>query len=493
VKPPKKKSAVPSSLSKVRELSGVYQVLLIEESSEETELYAGLIREVGNCRVDVVSRLENSYDWISRSNYNLVVVDCSSAVDSATGRRHRGIDGLAILEQIKRISPVTGVILVSEQASVEQAVSAIRLGAEDYLKKPFNLESFKLAVKRALDRKAVFGGDSGASDFFNLLNGCQMISATLEQNKIFGTIISFLRRELKCEHAAIYAAGATGLSIVNEDGDRAIEEIIDIAIQASNPIPRMLDNGEWSCFVDRSQLTPGFFVFRFRCAGPSDYFCVCLSPQRPALVESFESRLRMLKIQIEVTGKNIEEYLGVQSLVYVDDATGLYNTRYLNYILDREIAQALSSNRPFAVLFMDADHFKSINDKHGHLAGTKILNELGEQLKRFVRDKDTVFRYGGDEFIAVLSNADLATAQVVAERIRSSIEGHSFLQEEGLNLRFTLSIGVAIFPENASSKKEIIDAADHAMYDAKKRTRNSVSIAAASAKAAVSPGKRAET
>jgi diguanylate cyclase (GGDEF)-like protein len=461
--------------------TGAYQVLLIEEDSQETELYADLIREVGHCRVDVVSRLENSYDWISRSNYNLVVVDCSATLalnsSSSHERRHRGIDGLAILEQIKRISPVTGVILVSEQASVEQAVSAIRLGAEDYLKKPFNIESFKLAVKRALDRKAVFGNDVGASDFFNLLNSCQMISATLEQTKIFGIVMSFLRRELKCEHAAIFAAADTGLSVVNDEGDRAIEEIIEIAIQASNPVPRMLLNGEWSCFVERGQLTPGFFVFRFRCAGPGDYFCVCLSPERPLLLESFESRLRMLKIQIEVTGKNIEEYLGVQSLVYVDDATGLYNTRYLNYILDREIAQSLTSSRPFAVLFMDADHFKSINDQHGHLAGTKILNELGEQLKRFVRDKDTVFRYGGDEFIAVLTNSDLSTAKVVAERIRSSVEGHSFLQGDGLNLRFTLSIGIAIFPENASSKKEIIDAADHAMYDAKKRTRNSVSIA----------------
>jgi two-component system, cell cycle response regulator len=474
--------------------SGPYQVLLIEEDPKETELYADLIREVSNCSVDVMSRLENPYEWISHSNYNLVVVD-SSMRSAGKGRRRQEIDGLSILEQIKRISPVTSVILISEQASVEQAVAAIRLGAEDYLKKPFNLESFQLAVKRGLDKKAVFGGEAGVSEFFNLLNSCQMISASLEQSKILGTVASYLRRALKCEHATIYAVhpkvespegGVTEtkpvrVTEVKGEGnpDRAMEEILDISLQAANPIPHMIENGEWCRFVDRGQVTPGLFVFRFRCAGPNEYFCVCLSPERPVLLEAFESRLRMLKVQIEVTGRNIEEFLGVQSLVYVDDATGLYNTRYLNYILDREIAQSQSTGRPFAVLFMDADHFKSINDRHGHLVGTRLLNELGDQLKRFVRDKDTVFRYGGDEFVAVLSNADLQTAQVVAERIRSSVETRVFLEEVGLNVHFTVSIGVAIFPENASSKKEIIEAADHAMYDAKKSTRNSVSISGA--------------
>ena len=108
------------------------------------------------------------------------------------GPHRREWTDCAILEQIKRISPVTSVILISEQGTVEQAVAAIRLGAEDYLKKPFNLEAFKLAVKRGLDRKAVFGGESGVSNFFNLLNSCQMISATLEQKKIFGIVQSYL-------------------------------------------------------------------------------------------------------------------------------------------------------------------------------------------------------------------------------------------------------------------------------------------------------------
>src|SRR6202007_281712 len=99
-------------------------------------------------------------------------------------------------------------------------------------------------------------------------------------------------------------------------------------------------------------------------------------------------------------------------------------------ILEREIAQSKANLKPFAVLFVDADKFKGVNDTHGHLVGTKLLNELGEQIKNYVREKDTVFRYGGDEFVAVLTACDLATAKVVAERIRAAVEKHAFLSNE---------------------------------------------------------------
>lgn len=461
-----------------------YRVLLIEEDPKQTELYSDLIREVAECQVDVMSRVESATDWVARSNYQLIVIDISSLAGGSSPSPMAGQNGLMLLEQIKRLSPVTSVILISETATVEQAVAAIRMGAEDYLKKPFNLESFQLAVKRGLDRKTVFGENSGASNFLNLLNSCQMVSASLEQKKILGIIQSYLARELKCAHTAVYEIKTGTESPVriddySRDGnpDRAMEEILDIALQASNPLPRMSEGGEFYRFIERGQLTPGMFIFRFKCAGTSDYFCVCLSPIRPTPIEAFDGRLRMLKAQIEVTGRNIDEYQGVQQLVYVDDATGLYNTRYLHNTLDREIAQSEATNRPFAVLFIDADKFKGVNDQHGHLVGTKLLNELGEQLKKLVRSNDTVFRYGGDEFVAVLSSCDLTTAGAVAERIRAHVEGHSFISDEGLNLHFTVSIGVALFPDHANSKKDLINAADHAMYDVKKTTRNSVTIA----------------
>ncbi len=457
-----------------------YNVLLIEEDPKQTELYSDLICEVAECQVDVISRVKSPFDWVGRFNYHLVIIDVSSI---STGKRQNlGPDGLSILEKIKRVSPITSVILISDEATVEEAVAAIRMGAEDYFKKPFNLESFRFSVKRSLDRKTVLLENAGASSYLNLINSCQMISASLEQEKIFWIIQSFFSGELHSDHSAIYTLNKTELMRLEDPSsenhkDRAMEEILDIALHAANPLQKMIDANEFYRFVERGQLTPGLFIFRFRCAGDVDYFSVNLSPEVPASLEAFESRLRMLRAQIELTGKNIEHYKGVQHLAYVDDVTGLYNTRYLNYILDREIAQAVSTQKSFAILFIDADKFKGINDSHGHLIGTKILNELGNHLKKYVREADTVFRYGGDEFVAVLSPCDLATAQNVAERIRQSVEQTEFLAHEGLNYRFTVSIGVALFPDHADSKKAVIDVADKAMYSAKKSTRNRVFIA----------------
>jgi two-component system cell cycle response regulator len=442
-----------------------YHVLLIGEDPKQIEMYSELLGEVVTCKIDVMSRVENTFEWIGQSNYHLVVIDISL---------NTPIDGLGLLEQIKRISPPTSVILVSEGADVVEAVAAIRLGAEDYLKKPFNVEAFKLAVKRSLDRKTIFGTDNPAAKFLTLLTACQMVSASLEQKKIFSIVQSYLSQELKCQHTAIYSLqGKDPIRIeISEREDRAMQEILDISLRAAAPLHQMVEAGEMHRLIERGQLTPGLFIFRFQCAGQSDYFCVCLSPEQPSPFEAFE-----VKAQIEVTGKNIEQYMGVQHLVYVDDATGLYNTRYLNNVLDKEIQQSQTSGKSFAVLFIDADKFKSVNDTHGHLVGTKLLYELGDQLKRFTRDTDTVFRYGGDEFVAVLSACDLGTAKAVAERIRASVEQTAFLQSEGLNIRFTVSIGVALFPDHAKSKKEIVEAADQAMYDAKKISRNSVTIA----------------
>jgi diguanylate cyclase (GGDEF)-like protein len=166
-------------------------------------------------------------------------------------------------------------------------------------------------------------------------------------------------------------------------------------------------------------------------------------------------------------------------MAYVDDVTGLHNTRYLSTVLDREIEKSKTSGSSFVVLFIDADKFKLVNDAHGHVHGSKLLLELGQKLKTYVRDADSIVRYGGDEFVAILTPCDLAMGKIVAERIRKSIEGWEFLKDDGLTLKVTVSIGVAVFPDHATSKEDIIEQADHAMYTAKKESRNRVYVAEA--------------
>ncbi len=165
-----------------------------------------------------------------------------------------------------------------------------------------------------------------------------------------------------------------------------------------------------------------------------------------------------------------------KSMSFIDELTGLYNQRYMAQMLDHEIESHRRKKSKFCLLFMDVDYFKSVNDQRGHWVGSKLLTEVGAVLKKQVRSCDYCFRYGGDEFVILLDGADAQKSTQVAERIRSAIEGHPF-SVEGHNLNLTVSIGLAEYPTHAETAAQMIQIADMAMYEGKKKSRNIVFIA----------------
>lgn len=164
----------------------------------------------------------------------------------------------------------------------------------------------------------------------------------------------------------------------------------------------------------------------------------------------------------------------VQELTITDDLTGLFNSRYLQKFLDHEVERARRYDYKLSMIFMDLDHFKDVNDKHGHLCGSKLLSEVAAVLKRIVRSSDIICRYGGDEFVILLPAASKANAYIVAEKIRCAVKTEKFLQEEGINCSLTVSIGLTTFPDDAKDKVELIHLADKAMYIVKNRSRDGV-------------------
>lgn len=189
-------------------------------------------------------------------------------------------------------------------------------------------------------------------------------------------------------------------------------------------------------------------------------------------LEKFE--LESLYQSIAFFNEKYEKIVELRGLTYTDDVTGLYNQRYLETVLERELALAKRNQTPFSVLFLDLDHFKVINDSHGHLIGSRILYEVGEEIRKTLRESDITFRFGGDEFVCVLSHTALPDALNVAERVRVQLEKKRFLAKEGLNIRITTSIGVAAFPDHAMTRDEILNAADEALYGVKDGERNKV-------------------
>jgi diguanylate cyclase (GGDEF)-like protein len=166
----------------------------------------------------------------------------------------------------------------------------------------------------------------------------------------------------------------------------------------------------------------------------------------------------------------------IQNLTLIDDLTELHNQRYLPRALDREISRAQRLGKKFTVLFMDVDYFKKVNDSRGHAVGSDLLVEISKIFKSNLRSCDYAFRYGGDEFVALLVDSDAVGSEVVAERLRQKIEGTSFLIE-GQSMKLTVSIGLACFPDHAGSRQAIIALADEAMYKGKNKSRNIVYVA----------------
>jgi diguanylate cyclase (GGDEF)-like protein len=166
-----------------------------------------------------------------------------------------------------------------------------------------------------------------------------------------------------------------------------------------------------------------------------------------------------------------------EQLTITDDLTKLFNSRYLNVYLGREIKRCKRHGIPLSIIFLDLDGFKSINDRYGHLAGSGTLTEVGRILAEGVRESDILARYGGDEFVAVLPETPASGAIVIAERLRKSIEENRFLQSMGLAARISASFGIASYPDHALTPEALIQKADQAMYRVKEREKNGIEVA----------------
>ncbi len=164
----------------------------------------------------------------------------------------------------------------------------------------------------------------------------------------------------------------------------------------------------------------------------------------------------------------------LRALAAVDDLTGLYNARHLHDVVERELSRLARTGRPLSLVFMDLDVFKRVNDRHGHLLGSRALCEVGALLRACVRSTDTAVRYGGDEFVVVLPNTSQRDAAAVAGRIQRRVAAETFLTAHDVEVRLTVSVGVATVRRPTFTAADLIRNADEAMYWVKRHGRNGI-------------------
>jgi diguanylate cyclase (GGDEF)-like protein/PAS domain S-box-containing protein len=198
------------------------------------------------------------------------------------------------------------------------------------------------------------------------------------------------------------------------------------------------------------------------------------SPQMESSELSFKTTFAG-QVGLSIANIRLREALRTQSVR--DALTGLYNRRYLEEVMEREVRRAGRSGQSLGVLMLDLDHFKSFNDTYGHDAGDTVLREAAAFLLKHVRAEDFVCRYGGEEFVVILPTADQDGARARGERFRARMKDLPIMHQGKSLGMVTFSIGVAAFPEHGMSPKELMAAADAALYEAKRGGRDKVVVA----------------
>lgn len=172
--------------------------------------------------------------------------------------------------------------------------------------------------------------------------------------------------------------------------------------------------------------------------------------------------------------KGKEKEFNLETLAKTDAVTGLYNQRKLSEDLESAVKLHEQKHDKFSIMFLDVDHFKDVNDSHGHLVGSQLLQDIGTVLVYILRGTDHVYRYGGDEFVVIMPHVDIKVVYDIASRVLKKIKNTEFKIEGGEIYRLSVSIGIAEYPTDAKSAFEIIKFADEMMYMSKRSGRGKV-------------------
>lgn len=450
------------------------RILIVEDDLFFREIFADLLRADGFL-VDAVPSADDAFDALARKEYHVAVIDLVL----------REASGLDVLEKIKQLDPAIEVIIVTGHANMETAIYALKHGARDYLVKPINHEEFRHAVSLCIKQRRLIDENHALRELVNLYQVSQSIANCLEQDRLYAIILDSLAKEVgtaRCigfftEESVFTIREIRGFTqeTATALGERVMAQLNPVNQQTGNLIVLPVFFADDPASEGVTDDLKDLLVILIRVESEVQGVIIMFNEPGRALESSVNHQnLTFLIDQSSLALENAARYVNARNLVNIDELTGLYNYRYLEVSMEREVKRAERYGSNLSVIFLDIDQFKDINDTHGHLVGSKVLKEVGRLLKNSVREIDTVIRYGGDEYTVLLVETGLEAAAGVAERIRRSIEGHRFLASDGMNIHVTASLGYACYPEDTKSKLQLIELADQAMYRGKASGRNVV-------------------
>jgi diguanylate cyclase (GGDEF)-like protein len=335
--------------------------------------------------------------------------------------------------------------------------------------------SFEVIESRQMDHLRVFHDVARA------------LTSSLELEEILGAIMDKMAQFFGPERwsmlmvddksGELYYAIAVGENTESLKGLRVPlgEGVAGWVASTGNPlvVPDVALDPHWSAFANKH---PDLKIKSIACvpvrSGNKTLGVIQLLNSKLDLLSEYSiSFLRILCDYAAIAIQNARSMTLIQELTITDDVTGLFNARHLYTLLDEQVA----AGQVFSLMFVDLDHFKSVNDTHGHLIGSRLLAEIGGLLKRCLGPNNAAFRYGGDEFVALLPGMGKSAASGTTMALQDDLRAARFLEGAGLSLNVSGSFGLATFPEDGNTVPTILRAADTMMYEAKV-TRDSVAV-----------------
>jgi two-component system, cell cycle response regulator len=397
-----------------------------------------------------------------------------------------GMDGLEVCRRMKA-DPKTAhipVVIVTALNQPADRISGLEAGADDFLTKPVDDIALVTRVKSLVRLKtltdelmmrAATSREIGLDDVMDpetlVCEGGRILlveDMTATVDRISRTLAPHYSVDIESDpQEALFTAtegdydlAIISLSLAGVDALRLCSQLRSLDRTRTLPILVIADPN------DTPRLLRGLDL------GINDY-----------LVRPIDRNEMLARVRTQVRRKRFSDRLrdSVQmtiEMAVIDGLTGLHNRRYLERHLAMLVQQAAARNKALSLLLLDIDHFKAVNDSHGHAAGDEVLREFSRRVRKAVRNIDLACRLGGEEFVVAMPDTEAALALLVGERIRQKIAGERFQVGDGASLAITVSIGISSLESREDTPEGVLKRADEALYRAKRAGRNRVAAAA---------------
>ncbi len=458
-----------------------FNILVVDDEDSLRGIVKEILTDSGYL-VDEAPDGKQALELVRKNSYDVIISDI----------RMPEVSGIELLEEVKKFNPNIEVIMMTSHASVETAIKAIRLGAYDYLTKPFeDLDVITTVINRTVEKlkleirinQLLEELKNRNEEIQTLYNCTTELTTTLRLEEILKLSINSVSKLANLSNVVFWGHKPDENKIIGRYATKfSQEELQDMSHELKGTksianyfsvIDSDVELKKRMKFVeDVSKL----HLFPLTIGGKfSGVFSVFSENAEFEISKAEKEIIKQFIGNVSIQAENAYLHQMIKALAIRDGLTNLYNHRHFQNTLIQELERASRYKKSLSIVLFDIDHFKNYNDKLGHPAGDYLLKELAQLINSNKRVVDVAARYGGEEFVLILVETDKAGAAQVAERLRKAIEDYPFKDREKQPLsKITVSIGYSSFPDDGETREALIKTADEGLYQAKKAGRNRI-------------------